>query len=56
MRAGLQALAGFQAEEEGDLDEVGRELCERVGGVGCLRSYHDEAQRMDFSRFGGRSW
>ena len=56
MRVSLCVLAGSQAEEEGNLGEVGQALSEEAGGVGCLCSSHAEYQRDGFSCFGGGSW
>ena len=33
----------MQVEEEGELDEVGRAICEGSGGVECLCSNHEKA-------------
>ena len=44
----LCVLARLQAEEEGDLDEVGQALVEGAGDVGQFLHNHDEAQRGGF--------
>ena len=44
LRVSLYVLAGSQAEEEGNMGDVGQALYKGAGGVSSLRSGPDEAQ------------